>query len=1238
MYCLLFHNDLTTQQKTFDLYLKDVGFQIDEQNDFGDMVFVVGSTLKISMLDGLMAGREFEAAGKVTDSQYTCICAYKEDGSLNDDFFMDSDYNKGRTIPQAALNAGAIWRICCSRINLDEADYSNLNLILPTKDLCVKKGDHLVFLDIFMPDIYIHAAENRLLREARKYLDANDGGSITYSAQFDKVRLQQIPNYALQMREGLNIRMVDDDLDISTDNDGRYLSNYGDKPLYSSTDVPYTRSAWEYVTDYRAASVHNGITQEFMDKFGHNVPENGDEMTVRIVLRNDETWIDRAPVQIIQSGTTYSLGAPQRVLSYGWSEADRGYLYMLIFATPIGLNLSNSVVIKRHQIKADSALKKSVWLSSNDAIDFKRGRFYTFKCSVKDTGYLAAANALALFSTKNDGIDGAKYLPTYTMQAEHKEKSGLLYLTFKFELPSNFNDDVVYYPSLLFNTDSRESGVGIWVESVYEKDFADGTAKLNYADFTVDSLTIKITDNSYDTPIREISATFAENPAATTWATLMSKIDDTKIESDQNVKAIETLVNTARKNYQTLLNLRNSIFDPDGTCDQTFLQVMMLQVGADSMNYQLDKTRTGLSANGQQVFHNCSCKKDGNGKWHFKVDATDTLRHFVYTQGGQGGTWSIQNGVDVELDGQSVYFVCVKCSREQNTAEWICSTKQYAVNDEEDTMAWFFNWGILTVDSAGDYILVETRGNAYMYGDNLVCGKISTLAGNSYFDLTHGNFVLSDGTTTALSYINGVLTISGVNDERVDAVLERLGLVEKAQWVNLYAGGDLSLNYFYMGFPVHNGLVRGLPKGTYKTAVTSESNGADGSVPFDGFENSCLVWFKSSASMPNGIDLDVLSDYKNEVLAVSNWGEDVTIGEPADVVVYTCIKAVAQSALDSNPNLEFPASGTWTINGIQIMGLVSATAINALGTAQGAQDGVDGLDYLKKAIANGSTEIAGGLVMTNVLMLKDENNNVTAGMSGLTGTTDNPEKVLLWGGGDYNDATTAAADTTGEYKKADGTPITTLLKKDGTGKIGIFQIDNSKVAIKTADGSIVIDIGGSNSNGGIYVYDKYAICRIVISQEKSISEYFGQQASRVAAQAGVSDIIGDDFTNLKEAPTEGIPQTPFDAVPDIPDTVSHYPLSAICEDGFISAKSKDKFFVIDNSGEEQRIIAKGLSNAATQTGQLIKKSVSWTQFASAFKTFMENSIIDSAKKTGFTDALNNIINSLPYDDVFITTK
>lgn len=726
----------------------------------------------------------------------------------------------------------------------------------------------------------------------------------------------------------------------------------------------------------------------------------------------------------------------------------------------------------------------------------------------------------------------------------------------------------------------------------------------------------------------------------------------------------------------------------------------------------------------------------GNERYQFgftsSIECVDSSNQFASLRIGYGslqhtqepyinyanrGLWEISgatlikdvNGAD--LDPDTPYYLFAQVADDTNPARLILTTDAHSSESEDDVP--YLLLGILSSEFEDRRVFSRTNGYTAIEGGTITTEQIQDASRNLIIDFQSNppRIIARNG-----AEIIGNVRFKASDTKTAEEQLRDLGFdVEDAKWVNLYTGGDLSLNYASTGFPLYSGLIRALSKGTYKTAVTSENNGADGSVAFDGFENSCLVWFKSSASMPNGVDLDILSNYKNKVLAVSNWGEDVTIGEPADVVVYTCVKAVAQSALDSNPNLEFPASGTWTINGIQIIGLVSAAAMDAINTANAAKDSIDnmhvggenlytgdnpltiaadsttnykyerlvsGLEnnasyvfscgksvvkagsttkyavllinsttydftqahqlpvgttrveqaftipstgtwnllvysgvngstagisieftdimvqkgnratayqtavgFLGKAIKDGTTKVAGGLLMTNVLMLKNENGDVSAGMSGLTGTTDTPENVLLWGGGDYQDAFNAAADTTGNYKKsANGTPITTLLKKDGTGKIGIFQIDDSKVAIKTADGSIVIDIGGSNSNGGIYVYDKYAICRIVISQEKSISEYFGQQASRVAAQAGVSDIIGDDFTNLKEAPTEGIPQTPFDAVPDIPDTVSHYPLSAICEDGFISAKSKDKFFVIDNSDSTQKIYAKGLATTKGTSG------------------------------------------------------
>jgi hypothetical protein len=265
----------------------------------------------------------------------------------------------------------------------------------------------------------------------------------------------------------------------------------------------------------------------------------------------------------------------------------------------------------------------------------------------------------------------------------------------------------------------------------------------------------------------------------------MNRVENTEKESENNKLTYQEIINTARRHYQTLLNLRNSIFDPDGTCDQTFLQVMMLQIGADSMNYQLRKTRTGFTSDGKLAFFNCSCQKESDGYFHFVVYEADTLDHYVFTDGEHHGTWEIPSGINETLlpNGDGIYqpyFISIRCTKNGGDAQWMCETVQRKVN--EDAGAWYFNWGILTVDSGGIYTLVETRGNAYMYGDNLICGKISDMAQRCYFDLTRGEFALGmnpDG-TASLKYIDGVLTIGGVNDGSADSILERLGLAESS--------------------------------------------------------------------------------------------------------------------------------------------------------------------------------------------------------------------------------------------------------------------------------------------------------------------------------------------------------------------------------------------------------------------------------------------------------------------------
>lgn len=114
-------------------------------------------------------------------------------------------------------------------------------------------------------------------------------------------------------------------------------------------------------------------------------------------------------------------------------------------------------------------------------------------------------------------------------------------------------------------------------------------------------------------------------------------------------------------------------------------------------------------------------------------------------------------------------------------------------------------------------------------------------------------------------------------------------------------------------------------------------------------------------------------------------------------------------------------------------------------------------DYLIKALEN-NTDISGGLISTTQILLRDkvgedaEGNaiyEVNAGLSGLE-----EDNILAFGGGTYEDAVNASKS--GNYEKKDGKPITTLIKKDGTCKIGVTRIDEDSIRVVTNSQTTII--------------------------------------------------------------------------------------------------------------------------------------------------------------------------------------
>lgn len=100
-------------------------------------------------------------------------------------------------------------------------------------------------------------------------------------------------------------------------------------------------------------------------------------------------------------------------------------------------------------------------------------------------------------------------------------------------------------------------------------------------------------------------------------------------------------------------------------------------------------------------------------------------------------------------------------------------------------------------------------------------------------------------------------------------------------------------------------------------------------------------------------------------------------------------------------------------------------------------ESIKSTEYLKQAMEDGSTEVKGGLVMTNVMLMKNRQGEVTAGVSGLQ-----EDDVPFWSGADYTNRKKAVfrVHANGEVHATKGT-------------VGILQVKNDSVEVSDAAAS-----------------------------------------------------------------------------------------------------------------------------------------------------------------------------------------
>lgn len=118
-------------------------------------------------------------------------------------------------------------------------------------------------------------------------------------------------------------------------------------------------------------------------------------------------------------------------------------------------------------------------------------------------------------------------------------------------------------------------------------------------------------------------------------------------------------------------------------------------------------------------------------------------------------------------------------------------------------------------------------------------------------------------------------------------------------------------------------------------------------------------------------------------------------------------------------------------------------------------ESIKSTEYLKQAMEDGSTEVKGGLVMTNVMLMKNRQGEVTAGVSGLQ-----EDNVPFWSGADYTNRKKAVFRV-----HADGEVHATK------GTIGIMQVKNDSVEVSDATASgnkIILTTNNINSVSQVF--------------------------------------------------------------------------------------------------------------------------------------------------------------------------
>lgn len=213
--------------------------------------------------------------------------------------------------------------------------------------------------------------------------------------------------------------------------------------------------------------------------------------------------------------------------------------------------------------------------------------------------------------------------------------------------------------------------------------------------------------------------------------------EDKNIIEIGNAKKETVVVNKvnaekARRNMLDIRRLQQNVFDPDGYFDPenikpNSIETLMLSVGAKSQNFGLN----GVSIN-----------SNTDGDPNFVTVSQGALIHYEVQIEGLGYVWQMGAAEFPALDPTKTYFLSAKCRTTALTGEWVLS--ETPIKTEAETGYYHFYVGLFYPVTQGSRGYDLTNGMTFIVGDRITTGRIQSLDGLSFLDLSQNKFNVGD--------------------------------------------------------------------------------------------------------------------------------------------------------------------------------------------------------------------------------------------------------------------------------------------------------------------------------------------------------------------------------------------------------------------------------------------------------------------------------------------------------------